>query len=240
MHACGHDVHTASLLGVADVLARGRDLVSGKFVALFQPAEESLGGARAMIDGGVLRDHGVQHVIGAHVTSLGPVGLVAGRPGVLMSEVNVFTVQIHGRGGHGAMAGVEGNVVLAVSRLAGTLGTSVTDLTYEGTTCACSAGVIQAGSAPNVVPRHAVLHGTLRTFTDEQTATAMARLTALLDQTSRDFGVECALLIDSSTPRVTNDPEITELVEASAKTVVGDDWCGGFRRPARATTCPNF
>src|SRR5271154_1719093 len=115
MHACGHDVHTASLLGVADLLSRRRDELAGEFVLLFQPAEEVIGGGEVMIDGGVLVDTPVDYVIGGHVTSLGPVGLVATRAGILMSDGQTLAVHITGRGGHGAMSSVEGNVVLAVS-----------------------------------------------------------------------------------------------------------------------------
>jgi amidohydrolase len=224
MHACGHDVHTAALLGLADVLGRRRDQLSGRFVAVFQPAEEALGGARAMIDGGVLSEHGVQYAIGAHVTSLAPVGIVAARPGVMMSEATSFSVTLRGTGGHGAMASVNGNVILAVSALAPLLGTAVTDLTHEGTSCACSAGVLHAGTANNVVPRTATLRGTLRTFTDAQRASALGRLGELLEQVARDYGVECRFRVDDGTPRVDNDPMVTERVEASARRVVGDEW----------------
>jgi amidohydrolase len=221
MHACGHDVHTAALLGVADVLARRRDELAGEYTVLFQPAEEDLGGARAMIAGGVLEDHPVDVVIGAHVTSLAPVGFVATRPGILMSEARALTVQIKGKGGHGAMASVEGNVVLAVSHLAPRLGEIVLGLSYEGTNCACSAGVIHAGTAKNVVPRHALLRGTLRTFTPAQQVEALRRLERLLDEVASAFGVECSLELGEGTPAVHNDPEIAKRVFASAGLVVG-------------------
>jgi amidohydrolase len=221
MHACGHDVHTAALLGVADVLARRRDELAGEYTVLFQPAEEDLGGARAMIAGGVLEDHPVDVVIGAHVTSLAPVGFVATRPGILMSEARALTVQIKGKGGHGAMASVEGNVVLAVSHLAPRLGEIVLGLSYEGTNCACSAGVIHAGTAKNVVPRHALLRGTLRTFTPAQQVEALRRLERLLDEVASAFGVECSLELGEGSPAVHNDPEIAKRVFASAGLVVG-------------------
>ncbi len=118
MHACGHDVHTASLLGVADILSRRRDELAGEFTLLFQPAEEVIGGAIAMIDGGVMNDNPVDAVIGAHVTSLAPVGVIATRSGVMMSDGQTLSVDIKGRGGHGAMSTIEGNVVLAVSEIA--------------------------------------------------------------------------------------------------------------------------
>ena len=222
MHACGHDVHTAALLGVADLLGRRAESLVGKFVVVFQPAEESLGGARAMIDGGVLDDHGVEFVVGAHVTSLAPVGLVAVKPGIAMSEATSFSMTLTGKGGHGAMANVEGNVILAVTHLAQLLGTAIAGLSFEGTDCACSAGVIQAGTANNVVPRRAILRGTLRTFSPNQFDEATRRLEHLAATTSREFAVECVFGIDIRTPMVINNPVITESFAKSAKRVVGD------------------
>jgi amidohydrolase len=223
MHACGHDVHTASLLGVADLLSRRRDDLPGEFTLLFQPAEEVIGGAKVMIEGGVLRDNPVDFVVGGHVTSLGPVGLVASRAGILMSDGQTLSVRITGRGGHGAMSTVEGNVVLAVSALAPRLGEAVDGLVYEGTNCACSAGVIMAGTANNVVPREAVLRGTLRTFTPEQKEEAVTRLRTLLDDVASAFTVRCELQLTESTPPVRNDADVAARVIASAATVVGAD-----------------
>jgi amidohydrolase len=221
MHACGHDVHTASLLGVADLLARRRDELAGEFTLLFQPAEEVVGGAIAMIEGGVLEDNPVDFVIGAHVTSLAPVGLVVTRPGILMSEVRTLSVHVTGRGGHGAMSTTEGNVVLAISHLAPRLGEVVEGLSFEGTNCACSAGVLSAGTANNVVPRHALLRGTLRTFTPDQQVQALARLGELLRDVESAFAVQCRLQLDEGTPAVNNAPLVTSRVMESAARVVG-------------------
>jgi amidohydrolase len=222
MHACGHDVHTASLLGVADVLARRHSELAGEFTLLFQPAEEVIGGASAMIDGGVLEQNPVDVVIGAHVTSLAPVGVIATRAGVLMSDGQTLSVHINGRGGHGAMATIEGNVVLAVSHLAPRLGDVVDGLVYQGTNCACSAGVLMAGTANNVVPRHALLRGTLRTFTPDQKDEALGRLRALHAEVDATFSVRCDLQLDEGTPAVVNDPDVAARVVASAGGVVGE------------------
>jgi amidohydrolase len=222
MHACGHDVHTAGLLGVADLLSRRRDDLEGEFTLLFQPAEEAISGAKAMIEGGVLDENPVDFVIGAHVTSLAPVGLVATRPGIMMSDGQTISVHFEGKGGHGAMASVEGNVVLAVSELAPRLSAVVEGLTYEGTACACSAGVLSAGSAHNVVPRHALLRGTLRTFTPDQKVEAVARLHAVLDEVAKTFQVKCELRLDVGTPAVANNASVTARVVRSAEAVVGE------------------
>jgi amidohydrolase len=221
MHACGHDVHTAGLLGVADLLARRQEDLAGEFTLLFQPAEEVVGGARAMIEGGVLQDNPVDYVIGAHVTSIAPLGLIGTRAGIMMSSACALTINITGTGGHGAMATVEGNVVLAVSHLAPRLGEVVSGLSYEGTDCACSAGVLHAGTANNVVPRHALLRGTLRTFTGEHYTQAITRLRELLAEVESTFKVSCSLSIDDSTPAVTNNASVAAMMKASAATIVG-------------------
>jgi amidohydrolase len=221
MHACGHDVHTASLLGVADLLRQRRDDLSGVFTMIFQPAEEGLSGAQAMIDGGVLDDHPADFVIGAHVTSVLPLGLVATRAGVLMSQANAITIDIAGKGGHGAMSSVEGNVVLAVSALAPRLSEVVIGLEFEGGICACSAGVIHAGTANNVVPRHAVLRGTLRTFTPDHYVEAMTRLAAITREIGEHFGVQCVLSLGDATPAVVNDATVAQRVVATASDIVG-------------------
>ncbi len=227
MHACGHDVHTAAMLGVADVLAHTTDL-PGTFTIVFQPAEEGPGGARAMIDGGVLQRHPADAVVGGHVTSLFPVGVVATRPGVVMSRATAFQVGLSGRGGHGALAGTEGNVVLAVGELATRLSEVVTALEFDGARCACSAGVIQAGTANNVMPRTALVLGSLRTFTDAQYDEAVARLTALLDDLESTFAVRCELSLTDATPAVVNDPDVTAVVSAAARSVVGDGFVDGL------------
>lgn len=221
MHACGHDVHTAALLGVADLLARRRDQLCGEYTLVFQPAEEGLGGARAMIEGGLLREHPADFALGIHVTSLAPVGLVTAREGVMMSEACAFTVTLRGKGGHGAMSSADGNVVLALSALAPRLGDVVDALSYEGANCACSAGVLAAGTANNVVPREATLRGTIRTFTAEQVVETRARLTALLDELAATFGVSYQLGFGESVPAVENDPYVTQVALDSARSIVG-------------------
>jgi amidohydrolase len=221
MHACGHDVHTAGLLGIADLLSRRQEELAGEFTLLFQPAEEALGGATAMIEGGVLTTNPVDVVIGAHVSSLAPLGFVGTKSGVMMSEATSLSIHIKGKGGHGAMASVEGNVILAVSHLAPRLGEVVDGLSFEGTNCACSAGVINAGTAMNVVPRHAVLRGTLRTFTAEQHVEAMSRLNSILHEVEAMFVVTCSMDKADVAPAVVNDVDIYEQVMKSATKVVG-------------------
>lgn len=222
MHACGHDAHTAAMLGVAAVLASRRDELAGRFVFVFQPAEEALGGAKAMVDGGVLDDIDPAIVLGCHVTSMAPVGVVATRAGVAMAEVHSFTATARGAGGHGAIAGTAGNVVLAISSLAGQLASVADGLVHDGTACACSAGMLRAGTAPNVVPSEASLRGTLRTFTAEHTTMALDRLRAACAVAADAYGCEVELDLADHAPAVVNDAAATELVRRSTARALGE------------------
>jgi amidohydrolase len=222
MHACGHDAHTAAMLGVARVLAARQGELPGRYVLVFQPAEESLGGGKAMVDGGVLDGLDASSTIGCHVTSMAPVGTVATREGVLMAEVHSFTVTAHGAGGHGATAGASGNVLLAIAQLATELGAVVDGLSHDGTACACSAGMLAAGTAPNVVPSTASLRGTLRTFTEAQTSSAIAELERRCDVLAAAYDAELTVSLNDRAPAVVNARPAVDVVLAAARRVVGE------------------
>jgi amidohydrolase len=161
-------------------------------------------------------------VIGCHVTTMAPVGLVALRPGVAMSEVHSFSVRASGLGGHGATAGSAGNVLLAVAQLAGTLDGVVEGMSLDGTACACSAGVLASGTAPNVVPSTGSLRGTLRTFTPEQAVGAIEALRGLCVATAERFDCSLELALEDHAPAVVNDSGVTAVVDRVARDALGD------------------
>ncbi len=217
MHACGHDAHTAILIGVASALARHAEELPGRYLFVFQPAEENVSGAQAMVDGGLLEGIEPMAVLGCHVASVLPVGLVATRPGLLMAGARGLRVTVEGSGGHGALQPRLGNVVLAVARFADRLDRVVADLGSEGTSCVCSPGMVHAGSAPNVVPTRATLAATLRFFEAEQLAEAERRLDALAAEVSAEFAVEVGIEQHFATGPVRNDAGVTAQVLETAR-----------------------
>ena len=222
MHACGHDAHASILLGAARTLAEQADRLSGSYLFCFQPAEEIVSGARAMLAKGLFEAHRPEVTIGLHTAAWLPSGHVMTRPGLLWAGSDAFEVSFQGPGGHGGMIKRIGNVVSAQAFLLERLWGVVEGLEYEGTGCHCTVGDVRTDGAWNIVPRVARVQGSVRTFTAELREEALERLRDLLIEVDTEFQVKSELRLVHGTVPLFNDPDVTRTVLDVGARLIGE------------------
>ncbi|MDZ7704580.1 MAG: amidohydrolase [Trueperaceae bacterium] len=221
MHACGHDGHTAVLLGVAQLLSEQRDSFSGKVVFVFQPAEEIVGGAAAMLADGALEGLEPHASIGLHLSSQFPTGIVAVRDGPSMAATDAFTLQVHGHGGHAARPQETVDPVVAAAQIITGLQTLVSRETDPLDSAVISLTSVHGGSAHNIIPELVEIKGTLRSFRAETRQHLRERIAALSDGIAQSFRASTTLRWLNTSPAVVNDPARTEQFREVARAVVG-------------------
>ncbi|HUE68341.1 MAG TPA: M20 family metallopeptidase [Candidatus Acidoferrum sp.] len=223
MHACGHDAHMAIMIGVVRTLIDRIWDVKGKYVFVFQPAEEIVEGAKAMIGRGLLDEHRPDAVIGLHIVSFEPSGTVISRPGLMWSGSDAFDVTFKGPGGHGGMMGRRGNVLAAQAFFVERLHTVVEGLEHDGVQCHTTVGNIASDGAWNIVPRGVLVQGSLRTFNDSLRTEALDRLHDLLHETDGAFEVMSNLELVHGTVPLMNEPNVTRTVMEVGEELIGDN-----------------
>ena len=229
MHACGHDAHTAILMGVAEILSKHKSRLNGTVKFIFQPAEEGPpageeGGASLMVKEGVLENPKVDAIFGLHVRAISELGKIEYRPMGLMAASDWFTIKVRGKQAHGAAPWLGVDPIVVSAQIINGLQTIVsrqTKLIQEA--AVISVGRINGGIRENIIPETVEMAGTIRTLDREMQKEIHDRIRLTATKIAESAGATAEVIIESKTPVTYNDPALTERMVSSLERAVGPD-----------------
>ena len=229
MHACGHDTHTAILMGVAEILSKNKADLKGTVKFIFQPAEEGApageeGGAALMVKEGVLENPKVDVIFGMHIMSIAPLGVITYKPAGMMAAADWFSIKVKGRQAHGSAPWMSIDPIVVSAQIIMGLQTIVsrqTDLTKEA--AVITVGRIQSGIRENIIPEEAVMAGTIRTLDVEMQDKIHEKIRLTATKIAESAGATAEVTIDKKFPLTYNDPALTEKMIPSLVKAVGKE-----------------
>jgi amidohydrolase len=226
MHACGHDLHMAAIVGTATIMAHSKDTWHGTLMLIGQPAEETIGGAKRMLDDGLLTRFPRPNVaVALHVGNLLPAGKVGVVPGIYNTNADSLRITIYGKGGHGAAPQTTVDPIVIAARTILTLQTIVSREVKPGELAIVTVGYIHAGTKNNIIPDQAELGLTVRTNKPEVRKQVLAAITRITKAEAEAAGVPRPPLIehDESTDLVYNDPALAQRLRGALESALGKD-----------------
>lgn len=222
MHACGHDVHTASLLGTARILNSVKDQFEGTVRLLFQPGEEkNPGGASYMIRDGALNNPQPSGIIGQHVFPLLPVGKVGFREGMYMASCDEIYLKVIGKGGHAAAPDLAIDPILMASHIIIALQQVISRNASPKQPTVLSFGNIIGKGATNIIPNEVNIAGTFRAMNEEWRASALQKIRKMAESIAEGMGGRCEVEISKGYPYLENNPDLTRRIRSAAEAYVG-------------------
>jgi amidohydrolase len=229
MHACGHDLHMAMLMGAAEKLSGMREQIEGNIIFIFQPAEEGApndeeGGAELMLKEGLFTQYKPEAVFGIHVWSAGTVGHIGYREGPLMASSDRFEITVTGQQTHGSRPWGGVDPIVAAGQIIGNTQTIVSrQIDITKAPAVVSFGIIEGGVRNNIIPDDVYMEGTIRNFDMDNRAQIFEKLKTTAEMTAKASGAEAHVHIDEGYPVTINNVELTQKMLPTIKRVIGED-----------------